>query len=185
MAEEIEIWKPVLGYEDFYAVSNLSNVKRIYVEKSIFRYGKFQLFRHKERYLIGQVNPDGYLTVELSFSGCRRTAFKHRLSAIAFIPNPNNYDTVNHINGIKTDNRIENLEWMKNYDNVQDYWTRRRATKKFYSSPKSKLSLSEIVHIKILLSKGLSVIEVSDKLSISRSIIYSIKNNATWKDVEI
>ena len=54
---------------------------------------------------------DGYLRVTFSFEGKRKSFLVHRLVALAFLPNPLNKETVNHINGIKTDNRVENLEW--------------------------------------------------------------------------
>jgi hypothetical protein len=61
----------------------------------------------------------GYLKIILEQNTSRmRHASIHRLVAETYIPNPHNYDTVNHINENKTDNRIENLEWMSNADNV-------------------------------------------------------------------
>jgi|688.fasta_scaffold874572_1 hypothetical protein len=67
----------------------------------------------------------GYLTVRLTGNGKTVTKFLHRLIAETFIKNPNNYSFVNHINGIKTDNRIENLEWVSHSQNIKHAYTSR------------------------------------------------------------
>ena len=107
-------WMPVVGYEGFYEISNegeVRGVKRMVVTPQGLRtiLGKT---------LKTRINNDGYVDVRISKEGQVRTTFIHVLLAKAFIPNPKNKPEVNHINGIKTDNRIENLEWVSHAENI-------------------------------------------------------------------
>jgi hypothetical protein len=108
-----ETWKPVKGYEGFYEVSNLGRVKSLerVVMLGYERKGK-RLY--PEAILRAADNMHGYLQVNLCINSKPRMSKVHRLVAEAFLPNPNNYPQVNHINAIKTDNRPENLEWCNN-----------------------------------------------------------------------
>lgn len=90
----MEIWKDVVGYEGVYQVSNLSRVRRT-----------------KSGRVLSPFMAKGYLLVVL-WSGNKEHGFAiHRLAAIAFIPNPNNYPCINHKDEDKLNNKIENLEW--------------------------------------------------------------------------
>lgn len=102
-----ELWQWVVGYEGLYMVSNMGNVMG--VPKST-RLG--QLIKPKE--LSGH---RGYLTVCLCKENKRKFVSVHRLVATAFIPNLERKPEVNHINGDKSDNRVENLEWATRSEN--------------------------------------------------------------------
>lgn len=81
--------------------------------------GKVLDYSYK-RELKPQKDKKGYLKIILEQNTNRMKSMSiHRLVAETYIPNPHNYDTVNHINQDKTDNRVENLEWMSNADNVE------------------------------------------------------------------
>lgn len=105
----IEVWKSIKGFEGYYSVSNLGQV--------------FSVRRNK--LLKPKINRYGYKEVGLSVSGKMYHRTVHRLVAQAFIENPNCYPTVNHINEIKTDNRVTNLEWLSIADN-DNHGTRNR-----------------------------------------------------------
>lgn len=113
-----EIWKEVQGYEEFYCISNLGRLKRkdiVYYRKTDGR--KCTL---KERIVTPFKNEKGYNRVRLEKFGLgeKFTTALHILVAKHFIPNPNNYTQVNHIDGNKDNNSISNLEWVNNQDNV-------------------------------------------------------------------
>jgi DNA invertase Pin-like site-specific DNA recombinase len=112
----VEIWKDILNYESYYQISNLGRVR------SLDRYVKHYLAgkqRIKGKIFKPQLNQRGYLRVCLSKDNIGKTIEIHRLVAETFIPNPNNHPEVNHKNGVKTDNYVENLEWCTHKDNMR------------------------------------------------------------------
>lgn len=114
-----EIWKDIKGYEDLYQISNLGNVKSLYRIINYTFNGKPKKRKIYEKILKKSVNRFGYEYVCLSREYKTHKVKVHRLVAEAFIPNVNNKPQVNHINGVKTDNRVENLEWCNNSENMQ------------------------------------------------------------------
>lgn len=104
-----EIWKPVAGYEELYAVSDLGRVKSL-------KYGK-------EKILKPNKNGGGYLFVWLYRNGKRKMFLVHRLVASAFLPNPMGLPEVNHKDENKTNNIVSNIEWVSRWDNI-NYGTR-------------------------------------------------------------
>lgn len=102
------VWESVKGYEGFYEVSNTGIVRglqrTIIVKPGVHRIAKAKILTFK-------FDKNGYARVQLSKSGKRQNIGVHRLVLEAFIQNPNNKPIPNHLNGIKYDNRLSNLEW--------------------------------------------------------------------------
>lgn len=108
-----EVWKDITGYENLYKVSNLGRIKSM--AKS-WVCGTSRLCSKGET-ILKKVNVNGYHAVSLWKNGKLYRPTVHRIVAIHFIPNPHNKREVNHKNGIKTDNRVANLEWVTPAEN--------------------------------------------------------------------
>ena len=114
-----EIWKDIKGYEGLYQVSSEGRVRsldRIVVYKD----GRKSFFKGK---ILKNVLDDKLYFVVSLYNGKRNVLKVHRLVAQAFIPNPNNYPQINHIDENPKNNRVENLEWCNQYYN-NTYGTR-------------------------------------------------------------
>ncbi len=109
-----EIWLPIAGYGDCYAVSNLGHVKRV-VRRQPWRaaptHRPSRAVEFSPSFVKSFVNRDGYPQVRIGPAGAQKSARVHRLVAEAFVPNPNMHSVVNHKDGDKQNNRPENLEW--------------------------------------------------------------------------
>ena len=110
-----EIWKDIEGYEGLYQVSNLGKIKSI---QYLNRVNNKSYPRNKILKII--INEKGYLKVDLYKLKKKKRFRIHRLIAQAFIPNPNNFPEINHINGNKQDNSINNLEWCTHSYNMKE-----------------------------------------------------------------
>lgn len=169
-----EIWKPVKGFEGIYEVSNIGRVHHI----------------STQRIKKASVTKNGYNYVALWKNNKHKHMLLHRLIAIAFIPNPLKKSQVNHKDGNKLNNALENLEWVTHQENgVHAYKT--GLTRK----PPGNNKRGTEVHSAVL--NELSVLEIRNKFDsgrytqkelgnmygVTRSGIQSITRRKTWKHV--
>lgn len=112
----MEYWKPVVGYEGYYEVSSYGRVR------SVDHYSRTGIKHSEKRLVKGQMlrlnkKRTGYLCVDLCKENKTKTTQVHRLVATAFIEKPEGKNVVNHKNLVKSDNRVENLEWVTYKEN--------------------------------------------------------------------
>lgn len=171
-----EIWKDIEGYEGFYQVSNTGRVKSLQREVPV----KNGLYRIKKESILRPFKThNGYLSIILRNNKKSKNFLVHRLVAVAFIPNPEKKETVNHKNGVKDQNNVANLEWNTQRENLC------HALQTHLRKPKKK-SLSEcqaLAAITIMSVKKRSGASISRVFNVSKSTIDRIRKRETWKHI--
>lgn len=165
-----EIWKNIPGYKSLYKASNLGRIKNA-----------------KDYVLSSGDNGNGYKSLCLWKNRKDKRHYVHRLIALTFIPNPDNKSTVNHKNGIKNDNKLNNLEWMTYSENhIHAFKNGWRSTYPTSGSRNrnAKLTEAQVSHIRYLIRKGKTNRYLADHYGIDISGIYNIKMCKTWKHVK-
>lgn len=167
-----EIWKDIEGHKGVYQVSNFGRVKSFKVSADGF-------------IMKNGTDNNGYGIICLSNKNSRKTNKIHRLVAIAFIPNSINKAEVNHINGIKNDNRIENLEWATSKEN------RRHALETGLAvcangerCGTAKLNEVQVLEIRSKYSSTkTTLLKLGDEYGVSAKAIHKIINRTNWKHI--
>lgn len=161
-----EIWKPVVGYEGLYEVSSHGNVKSLRSGKILkptsqpqHRY-KFVSLRNAK----GKVKP--------------KSPRIHRLVAEAFIPNPENKPQVNHKNGDRIDNHVDNLEWATGSENILHSYDHLKRL-----GPTCKLTVEQVREIKKLLAQGMSQRKIAAQYGLTQGTIWFINVGRNWRRV--
>jgi len=181
--ENIEIWRDVPGYEGSYQISSWGRVKSLPRRLR----ANTGYYTTKER-IFKKYNNRGYEEIKLyngddTFKNCQ----VHRLVAFAFIPNPNNYPHINHIDGNPRNSRVENLEWCTNSMNTKHaYDTGLKDPKNYKGEGNCNAKLTE-EQVKLIRYKhevkNMSVVELTNEYNISYGAIYAIVKRNNWKHV--
>ena len=167
------MWKDVVGFEGKYKVNSSGVIKSVVRKNRLTEIMKVQ-----------KVDKDGYMIVNLFKNGDAKQMKVHRVVAMAFIPNTFNKKQVNHINGIKNDNRLENLEWCTQSENMQhSYDNKLTKASVGEKNGNSKLTTKDVEDMKKL-RKFMTYQELANVFSVSICQAHRIINNKRWKHVK-
>ena len=175
----IEEWRNIEGFNGFYQVSNFGQVRSCCNSHGTRGRWKFRAL---------SANHDGYLKVRLNKGKRDETRRVHTLVANAFIPNPNNYNTVNHKDGNKTNNRVDNLEWSdRSYQMIHAYELGLKKPIRGSKNSQSKLSDDDVRYIRENYkrqSKEFGTVALSKKFGVSNRVIGLVTRGLSYKNVK-
>lgn len=159
------IWKDIDNFIGLYKINNLGDI-----------------FSIKKNKILKIDNSIGYSRITLHKHGKSKKFLVHRLLAIAFILNNENKKCINHKDGNKLNNRLDNLEWCTYTENNQHAIdVGLRAVKLGEESPHHKLNKKTVIEIRHQLDKGLSQRKIAKLFNISQSAVQMINVKKTWK----
>jgi hypothetical protein len=179
----IEKWKDVVGYEGLYSVSNLGRIKSL--DKVIYynRGGNSLSMKKSVRILKQNKTRDGYFGVCLFKDSKRKYVRVHRVVAETFIKNPKNKPYINHKDGNKLNNYVNNLEWVTGSENIlhalkTGLWIPAKGEQR------SKFSEGEVLKIRKLWDEGsITQIAMAKKYKVGKNCIHYIIKRNTWKHI--
>lgn len=172
---ENEIWKDVVGYEGLYQVSNLGRVRSL--ERTCA--SKNSALRKVPSYILKPSFGGGYLYYNLTKNATCRRVLAHRIVATAFIPNPNGFQIINHIDEDKKNNNALNLEWC-NHKYNNDYGNRKKLVAETHK--KNKKNCRAIYHIDKegnIIGSYDSIASAACELGVKKDLIMNILRGAT------
>lgn len=180
-----EIWKPVVNFEGLYEVSSYGNIRTLARKITDAK----KTYIRKAQNLKATKGSRGYYRIKLyNGNGFKDTSI-HKEVALAFIPNPENKPYINHINGVKTDNRVENLEWCTHSENVKHAYAGGLKKQSSYcgeGNSSAKLIVEQVIAIREEYKQGnTSYNELARKYGVKPNTIGYIITKKTWKYVAI
>lgn len=177
----IEVWKAVEGYENLYQVSNLGNVKSLDREVT---YSSGVVTLHKGKTL-KQDTARGYKRVTLSENGKTKRFQVHRLVAMHFVENPEDKPHVNHLDGNKANNVVDNLEWCTASENEQhSFKVLGKKALRGDRKKTNKLKEKDISEIRKMYNDGYLQREIAVIFNVSRRHISDVVNYKRWEWIE-
>jgi hypothetical protein len=176
---EGEIWASIEGHEE-YQVSNKGRVKSLARQYKLNSHSSIIMHERMMKFVMSNC---GYLMVMISKRNTKtKNITAHRLVAKAFIPNPQDLREVNHINGIKWDNRVENLEWLSSSDNKKHgFKTGLYQPKLGESHSHARLTELQVLEIRERAKNGESGYSLAKIYGITQSHASAIITNKVWK----
>lgn len=184
----METWRPVVPYAALSGigleVSSLGRVRRAPLKHiTRGRWGTPHTATKPAKILSQCQARHGYLEVAVQFNGTRHKLRVHRLIAMAFVPGYQPGLTVNHINGVKTDNSPVNLEWVTHSRNSAHAWETGLVNLRGDAHPSRKLSSGRVRIIRDLLKLGATPNQIAVLCGLSPSTIYLIRDGKRWSEV--
>lgn len=173
----MEIWKDVIGFEGIYQVSNMGQIK------SLERYDRRGFKKWPTRILKPAKTRYGYHQILLCKNGQRFKRYVHHIVTEAFIGERPAGKQCNHINGIKTDNSIDNLEYCTASENhYHSYQVLGKKAARGNDSGHNKLVESQVIFIR---TTHLTGKELAKMFNVSRAVISNIRNYKIWKHIAV